>query len=268
MEVHAIQTGRLIANETFLRGDGFGSLLYRRKDIEFPAYAYVLDHPEGKIAIDTGLSTLVRVPRYQLRFAPRPVIRAEEEIGPQMLAKGLQPEDVRRVVITHLDWDHVGGIGHFPHVEAFVHRPEWEFAMTFRGRIRYRTRAWPPSFEPTTYDLDSKPFGPFPESRTITEAGDVHVVPIPGHSVGQVGVIVEQGDSIVFFSADHVLRQDWLVEDFRADRLIGLGIWFREEAEETSRRIRRLIGERPTVLIPSHDSDGPRRLAAMEPVAV
>lgn len=160
MEVHAIETGRLIANETFLRGDGFGSLLRRRKDIEFPAHAFVIDHPEGKIAIDTGLSTRVRVPRYQLRFAPSPIIRAEEEIAPQMQARGLQPEDVRRVVVTHLDWDHVGGIGQFPHAEILVHRPEWEFASKLGGRVRYRPRTWPPSFEPTTYDLDSIAFGP------------------------------------------------------------------------------------------------------------
>jgi len=114
VRVHVIQTGRLVGNETVMRGEGWSSLLRRRKPYEFPVYSFILEHPEGHMAIDTGLTARVRVPAWQRRMSvPSPRIEAGEEIGPQMRAKGLKPEDVRRVVLTHLDWDHTGGLEYF-----------------------------------------------------------------------------------------------------------------------------------------------------------
>lgn len=268
MRVHALQCGRLIGNQTFLRAESWSSLLRRPQQLEFPVYAYVVEHPEGHILIDAGMTAHVRVPRAQRRFVPAPLIRPEDEIGPRMTAAGLDPSDVRQVIVTHLDWDHVGGIGHFPHADVLVHRPEHDFARTFMGKLRYQPKLWPASFSPTLYDLDAEPYGPFPRSKTVTDRGDVRIVPIPGHSIGQVGVAVELDDRRLFFGADHVLRQDWFLDDYAAGRLLGLGIFFRDLATETSRRIQRLFADAATVFLPAHDADAPARLAAMEPVTV
>jgi N-acyl homoserine lactone hydrolase len=265
MRVHVVQTGSLTANKTFMRGEGWPSLLRRPVYYEFPAFSYILEHPEGHIAIDAGLTARVKVPRPLWRLVPHPRIRPEEEIGPRMRAMGLRIEDVRRVVVTHLDWDHVGGIGHFPNAEVLVHRPEHEFAGTLRGKLRYLPRLWPSGFEPTLYDLDSDPVGPFPKSKVITERGDVRVVPIPGHSIGQIGVIVQADGTPMFFAADHVLRQDWFLDDYKAGRLLGLGAFFPDPARETSRRVHEFLEQQPTVFLPSHDAETPARLASMEP---
>jgi N-acyl homoserine lactone hydrolase len=265
VRVHVFQTGRLIGNRTFLRGRGWSSVLRRREPFEFPVYCYVVEHPEGLVAIDTGLAAAVQVPRTQRRFVPRPV--AGDELGAQMRAKGLSPEDVATVVVTHLDWDHAGGLATFTNATVLVHRPEHAFAATAMGRMRYQPRLWPAEFGPTLYDLDATPYGPFPESKAVTSSGDIRVVPIPGHSIAQVGVIVEAGREVLLFAADHMLRQDWFVEDYRAGHLLGLGIFFPEHARETSRRIHRLAQDTPTVLLPAHDADAPARLAAMQPLA-
>ncbi|MGH2745548.1 MAG: MBL fold metallo-hydrolase [Gammaproteobacteria bacterium] len=138
---------------------------------------------------------------------------------------------MRRVVLTHLDWDHAGGLERFPNTEVLVHRPEHEFAQKFMG-------------------------------KTLTESGDVRLVPIPGHSIGQVGVIVRTDDVALFFAADHALRQDWFVEDYEAGRLPMLGALFLPKlAAETSRRIHRFVEEVSTVFIPSHDADAEARIA-------
>ncbi|HYZ90858.1 MAG TPA: N-acyl homoserine lactonase family protein [Actinomycetota bacterium] len=268
MRVHVIQTGRLIGNKTFMRGQSWSSLFRKADRYEFPAYCYILEHPDGHIAIDTGMTSRARTPRIARRFVPTPIAEPEDEVGPQMRAKGLDPADVRLVVVSHLDWDHVGGVGHFPNAEVLVHRREFEFASTFQGRMRYQPKLWPHTFDPTLFGLDPEPFGPFPESKTLTDKGDVRLVPIPGHSVAQVGTIVQTKGPALFFGADHMLRQDWFLEDVEAGRLIGLGLFFREKAIETSKRIAQFMDEVPTILLPAHDADAGQRLAAFEPIKI
>jgi N-acyl homoserine lactone hydrolase len=264
MRVHVFQTGRLVGNRTFLRGRGWSSLLRRRERFEFPVLCYLLEHPDGHIAIDTGLRQGVRIPRAQRRFVPRPVVAPRDELGSQMRAKGLRPEDVTTVVVTHLDWDHAGGLATFPNAKVLVHRPEYEFASSVMGRMRYQPRLWPADFRPELFDLDPAPYGPFPRSKALTGSGDIQLVPIPGHSIAQVGAIVQTNNHALFFAADHMLRQDWFVEDYRAGHLLGLGIFFPELARDTSRRIHRFARDTQTVLLPAHDADAPARLAAMQ----
>ena len=264
--VHAIETGRLVANGTFLRGEGFASLLRRVELVEFPVIAYVVEHPEGLIVIDTGLGAHVTAPRIIRGFPPKPAtpMSADQEIGPRLRERGLDPRDVRRIVLTHLDWDHTSGLRHFPHAEVLVHRPEHRFAQTPIGRARYRPALWPREFQPTPYDLDEQPFGPFPRSRAVTQRGDVRIVPIPGHSPGQVAVAYEAGDVTFLFAADHALRAGWFAEDLAAGRLVMMGAFAKKHARATSRRLQEFVRGRPTVLLPAHDADAPGRLARRE----
>lgn len=266
MRVHVIQTGTLRGNETFMRADGWSSLLRRVRPFDFPVYAYILEHPDGLIAIDTGLNTATRTPRPARRFVPFHEADPSEEIGPAMRAAGLRPEDVRTVILTHLDWDHAGGLAHFPNAEFLVPRGEFEFAATTFGKIRYQPKLWPEWFSPTLVDLDDEPYGPFPQSKRVFE--DIVLVPMPGHSIAQVGVVVPSKGVRLLFGGDHILRQDWFLDDYAAGKRKGLGLFFPEDAVKTSERIHGFVAAQPTVLLPSHDAEAAGRLAALEPLRV
>jgi N-acyl homoserine lactone hydrolase len=273
-KIHAIQAGRLRSNRTTMRGAEWRSLLRRRVDFEFPAYVYIIERPDGHLAIDTGLNAGAgSYPLPLRRVAPDPLMDGEEdEIGPGMRAQGLDPESVHTVILTHLDFDHIGGVDWFPNAEVLVHRPEYEFTSTILGKPRYRPELWPSGFDPRLYDLDPEPYGAFPRSKALGDDGDLRLVPIPGHAYGQVGVILRMGAMALFFTGDHVLRQDWFLEDWAAGRSGGLlspTFWmkrFRQLGAETSRRIHRFATEIPTVLLPAHDADAPRRLEARETI--
>jgi N-acyl homoserine lactone hydrolase len=165
-------------------------------------------------------------------------------------------------VMTHLHTDHAGGLHHFPDNEVLVSRAELDYASGLRGRVRgYPNKRWPAWFDPTLVDLPAVPYGPFPTSMALTKAGDVTLVPVPGHSPGQLAVVVEDGDHTVFLAADSSYTEDALLRDV----LDGVGP---DEAAEhlTHERIRAYGAETPTVYLPTHDPETESRLAERRPI--
>jgi N-acyl homoserine lactone hydrolase len=269
MNIHAIQTGTVALTTSWREGVGHGrrrllnTLLDREWTEPLPIYAFVIEHPEGVIVVDTGETARVSEPGYFprwspfFRFAVRERVEPEEEIGPQLERLGIRPSDVRWVVMTHLHTDHAGGLHHFPHNEILVSGTELEYAKGLRGRLRgYVNKPWPAWFHPTTIDLPPVAFGPFPRSLALTAAGDVTLVPVPGHSPGQLAVLVDEGDHSAFLAGDSSYTQDAML------RGAVDGVGSDEQAERmTHERIRVYAEVTPTVYLPSHDPDTAVRLA-------
>lgn len=269
MKIHAIQTGTVALTTSWREGVGHGrrrllnTLLDRQWTEPLPIYAFAIEHPEGVIVVDTGETARVSEPGYFprwspfFRFAVRERVEPEEEIGPQLESLGILPADIRCVLLTHLHTDHAGGLHHFPDNEILVSRAELDHAARRRGRLRgYPNKRWPAWLRPTLVDLPAVPFGPFPASMALTEAGDVTLVPVPGHTPGQLAVVVEDGDHAVFLAADSSYTEDALL----CDVVDGVGP---DEAAEhlTHDRIRAYADETPTVYLPTHDPETGARLA-------
>jgi N-acyl homoserine lactone hydrolase len=269
MNIHAIQTGTVALTTRWREGAGRGrrrllhTLLDREWTEPLPIYAFAIEHPEGVIVVDTGETARVSEPGYfprwhpLLRFAVRERVAREQEIGPQLERLGIRPSDVRRVVMTHLHTDHAGGLHHFPNSEILVSRAELAYASGLLGRVRgYPNRRWPASFDPTTIDLPSVPFGPFPASLRLTEAGDMTLVPTPGHTPGQVAVVIEEGDHSVFLAGDSSYTEDSMLNG------VADGVGSDERAQRlTHERIRAYAAATPTVYLPAHDPETATRLA-------
>jgi hypothetical protein len=88
-----------------------------------------------------------------------------------------------------------------------------------RARLRgYPSNRWPRWFNPTPLDLQPTPLAPFPQSLRLTADGDVTAVPLPGHSPGHVGVIVEDGNHTVFLAGDSSYTQELMHSASRSER--------------------------------------------------
>lgn len=272
MKIHAIQTGTVAVTTAWREAVGYGrrrlvnTILDRTWTEPLPIYAFVIEHPEGVIVVDTGETSYASEAGYFPRWHPgvrafRERVEPEQEIGPQLERLGIRPADVRWVVMTHLHTDHAGGLHHFPENEIVVARAEVEFASGLRGRLRgyVANKHWPGWFEPTLLDLEPDPFGPFPQSLRLTEAGDVILVPVPGHTPGQIGVLVDGGDHTVFLAGDSSYTQDLMLRG-KAD-----GVGADDETERlTHERIRSYAAASPTVYLVAHDPDTGTRLAQRE----
>lgn len=268
MKIHAIETGRVRVTERWRQGEGEGirRLLNAWFDKAItdwlPIYVWVIEHPEGILVVDTGIPFDANKPRYFPPFMPL-IQRAavfdilpEEQIDRKMQTLGLEPKDVRWVVLTHLHQDHDGGLHHFPNSEIIVSRVEWNFASGFMGRMNgYLNQRWPRGLAPTLVDFDGGSYGPFSGHTKLTSTGDVKLVPTPGHSPGHLSVLLQEDDTTFMFAGDTSYTESHLVQ------LIADGVGTDIEAEiETHRKILTFAAKNPTVYLPSHDPESLKRL--------
>lgn len=275
MRMHAIQTGTVAIKERQRSGVGRGPLRQINTLLDptwtagLPIHAWVIEHPEGLIVIDTGEVARATAAGYFPQWNPyyrlgvRLTVQPEEEIGPQLRALGLSPADVRWVVLTHLHTDHAGGLAHFPRAEILLSRREYDDAAGLHGQLRGSLpQHWPAWFAPRLIHFADGPLGPFAHSHTLTRAGDVSLVPTPGHTLGHMSVVVQHDGIAWLFAGDTSYTERLMLEG----ALDGVSADVRA-ARQTFGYIQQLARATPTVYLPSHDPDSATRLAGRQLVA-
>jgi len=276
-KVHAIRTGlvRIKRSQMAGRGRGLARLGHILTDPEWsdwvPIHAWLVEHDEGLILVDTGETARVHQRGYHPRWHPfyrrasRFQVSPEDEIGPQLQTLGVKARDIRQVVLTHLHTDHAGGLAHVVGRKTWLHPIEWQAAKGLGGQGQgYLPHRWPKWWDPEPLRFESQALGPFQERMPLTSRGDVFVVPTPGHTPGHVSVVVRGAPSI-FIAGDtsyteELLRQG-VVDGVSPDP---------DVARQTNHRILAFAREQPLVYLPSHDpqsADRLARLAALMPLA-
>lgn len=273
MKVHAVRTGSVRVHERQRSGVGAGLARFARTLLDgewtepLPILAWVIEHPEGLIVVDTGETARTAergyFPRWHpyYRLAVRESVSPEDELGPALRRLGLDPSEIRWTVMTHLHTDHAGGLEHVMGSEILVSRAEYEAARGLMGKLRgYLPHRWPAAFDPTLVDFEARALGPFPETRPVTEAGDVHLVATPGHTAGHMSVLIHDGARDLLLAGDTSYTQANLLSG-RVDGVSSMG-GGQAAAGRTLARIRAYAETRPLVYLPSHDPESATRLAA------
>ena len=265
MRIHPIRTGS-VQIKVAQRERRPGGLLRVITGLEWtdwlPIYAWLIEHPEGPIVVDTGETARTADPGYfprwhpYYRFALHMDVKPEDEVGPQLERMGLDSSDVKTVVLTHFHTDHAGGLHHFPRSRILVPGADHALARSTLGRLMgYLPGRWPGWFEPMAIPFRSEPVGPFPASFPVTREGDVVIVPTPGHTPHHISVIARSGGVSVFLAGDTSYTQSLLLER-RPD-----GVSPRPRiALATMDAILRYARSEPTVYLPSHDPESVERL--------
>jgi N-acyl homoserine lactone hydrolase len=275
VSIRAIKTGsvRIRANQVQGKGHGALRLLRTYTGVAWsdwlPIYAWVIEHPEGLIVVDTGETARVSDPGYFPRWHPyfrrglQERVTLEEEIGPQLENSWLDSRQVRWVVLTHLHTDHAGGLHHFPHSEILIDPREYAAASGLKGRLRgFLPNRLPSWLRPRFIDFAPMAFGPFQHSLPLTADGDVVIVPTPGHTIGHVSVIVRTDEVTYFLAGDTSYNQALMLEG----AVDGVAP-DEAAARDTLRRIRALAQQEPLVYLPAHDPASAKRLLAKQTVA-
>jgi len=228
-----------------------------------PIFCFTIEHPEGLIVVDTGIPVDANKPIWfppWIRLIQRAAIfdkmTPEEEIGPQLQKRGLSTKDVRWVVMTHLHQDHEGGLHHFPNAEIVIAKSEWSAAIGLAGRLGgYLNQRWPKWLSPTLVNFNDGPYHAFAKSHSLTKRGDVRLVPTHGHSAGQMSILLEEENQVIFFAGDSSYTQQLMLDQ----QIDGVTPNI-QEAQQTLQRIRQFVQATPTVYLPTHDPESSKRL--------
>jgi glyoxylase-like metal-dependent hydrolase (beta-lactamase superfamily II) len=200
---------------------------------------------DGLVLIDTGFGTrdvagATGLSKSFRRIAGPTLSHAETAIA-QVEALGYRSTDVKHIVITHLDFDHAGGLCDFPHAKVHVHAREHAAAMTrrhFKERERYLSSHWAhgPKWEVYTEDGDTWRGLPAVTRLRGLDA-DVGLLPMHGHTRGHSAVIVRgSADRWLVHAGDAYYHRSALEGD---GRKVPLGFAAMDRAMEMDTAARR-----------------------------
>ncbi len=214
-----------------LDGGSFTSAagIWRRGDemerqARFPVPAYLIETGEERILVDTGLHPgAVASPVGHYDSEAMGIFELEQ--GPR-LGEQVDLETVTRVVITHLHFDHAGGLALVPpSVPIVVQRREWEAA-------RDPEAAAANFFQPRDYAGVEKQVVLVDGDHDLLGDGTVRLLSTPGHTPGhqsvQVGARLVIGGDVSHFASgldDHrfpVFADDFAAQTASAERLRAL----------------------------------------------
>lgn len=176
-------------------------------------HCLLVETSSGLVLVDTGYGTR-DVARPQDRLARfflalnRPRLRPEETAVAKVRALGFDPGDVRHIVVTHLDFDHAGGIEDFPNARVHVTAVEKEAADARQGGAfvsdrRYRPQQWDEAHSWALYPLGGgEPWFGFDAVRDLEGLPpEILLVPLAGHTLGHAGVAIREDDGRWLFYA-------------------------------------------------------------------
>ncbi|HEY4222426.1 MAG TPA: MBL fold metallo-hydrolase, partial [Myxococcota bacterium] len=187
---------------------GSGCLVGRH---DIVCHVLLVETEHGLVLVDTGLGTeqVTSPPKntgrsFQWGFRPRNDVN--ETALTQLKALGYRAEDVRHIVLTHLDFDHAGGLPDFPHATVHVHEAELAVGQaraTFFERARYQPGLWAHDVKWQPHSDKGERWYGFPCVRDLAGLPpEILLVPLQGHTRGHAGVAVDVGGRWILHCGD------------------------------------------------------------------
>jgi N-acyl homoserine lactone hydrolase len=165
--------------------------------VSIPSIVWVMRSKDETVVLDAGPGDPAVV-RSELGRAFEP----HGDLTETLIALGVEPAEVETVVISHLHWDHAGGLDLFSSARFYVQRRELHAAIA------------PVPAHEALYELDGASPAPprWLRSRkrmTIVD-GDVQLCPglrlllLPGHALGLMGIEVSTRSGTIVLASDAV----------------------------------------------------------------
>ena len=239
--------------------------------VAIPAMFALIEHArEGIVLFDTGytprfLEATRTLPHRLYRIATPVRIDPAETAKNQLLERGIDPKEVRWIVLSHFDPDHYGGLLDFPNARIVCHHRAFAATVGKTGLGALLMRLLPGHLPDDMAarvrllpDADGQARGPFAHTHDLFGDGSLRLVELPGHAPGQVGMFLRaRSAGQMLLAADAVFSRAALGDPAGAmpnrggvHRLIAHD---RTALDQTYGALRALMRAEPdTCLVPSH----------------
>ncbi|MEG3880320.1 MBL fold metallo-hydrolase [Microcoleus sp. herbarium7] len=242
MKIHHLNCGCMcpIGGSLF---DGFS----RGLTAHLVCHCLLIETDRGLVLIDTGFgmqdiqSPTSRLSPFFIAFNNIQFDRKYTAIH-QIQQLGFSASDVRHIVLTHLDFDHAGGLEDFPEATVHVMQAEMDAARDRHGFItsrRYRSQQWDEVKHWKFYESGGEPWFGFKAVRDLDGLPpEILLIPLVGHTRGHAGVAIDTPQGWLLHAGDaYFYRHEmdaanrrctpglrayqWMMEVDRASRLLN-----------------------------------------------
>jgi glyoxylase-like metal-dependent hydrolase (beta-lactamase superfamily II) len=267
--VEPLKIGEISCSRAFLEGAarfpklrmaGIGTP--RSSFLWVPIPAFLVHHPTaGPFLVDTGLHPSVSAkPSENLggligRLA-KPRLDPGADLPSQLRARGIDPKQIRLVVMTHMHFDHTSGMSEFPQASFVVTEEEWEAASAGPRPLLngYRRAHFDYAFDYRTLSYGGESISSYATfGRTFDLFGDgsVRLASTPGHSAGHQSVICRLADRDLVIAGDAIYTIGQLDRAPEPPRPFDRHNWRR-----SMRELQHFARTYPdAVIVPGHDPD-------------
>jgi glyoxylase-like metal-dependent hydrolase (beta-lactamase superfamily II) len=180
-------------------------------------HCLLVETNQGLVLIDTGFGERdVKAPLSRLSpfFMNLNRIQFEEKYTARAAIEklGFRAADVRHIVLTHLDFDHAGGLEDFPNATVHVMQAEIEAAQERNGFIssqRYRPGQWDEVKHWKFYSAKGESWFGFEAVRDLDGLpSEILLIPLVGHTRGHAGIAIETSNGWLLHAGDAYFYRD------------------------------------------------------------
>jgi glyoxylase-like metal-dependent hydrolase (beta-lactamase superfamily II) len=231
----------------------------------------VIEHPQkGIILFDTGHHTQFYTATQKFPYRIHKILtpcdlKEEENAVNQLMKTGINSREVKAIIISHGHADHIPGIVDFPDAKIILNKVELDcmcWDHTKRNSVKLLRNAYLKSLYnhcrneimPVDFNIRGKSHGAFHQAVDLWDDGTMYLVPLPGHTKGQMGLYMNDIESRdLFFVGDAAYLQDNIRYNIPTSKLFQMVYASPTNFVKTLEMLHQLQKSNPDLLmIPSH----------------
>lgn len=204
-----------------------------------PVPVWLIEGEDKTILVDTGLGDCDEIMAMQGGYGIDYIATKskDEEIVTALAQKGLKPEDIDVVALTHLHFDHIGNNGLFSKARFVVQKDEVPFLVSPPPFATFYYREWQHKLTSISDRLDIVE-GNYKLSR------NVELIKVGGHAAGQMIAMVKTALGTVCIASDFYYNYTNIDRSWPMGPLWNVQQWIDND---------RWIKANADIILPNHD---------------
>ncbi len=198
------------------------------KKVSFDWFYWVIKSDDGVTLVDTGFGDRNKARKKEFTRYERPVVKLRE--------LGIEPDDVRDIIVTHGHWDHIGSLSDYPNANIHIQQKEFDSIKEKTDRPGVKALLTAENEGRLKLKDGSAVFAP---GIDITAGG--------GHTIGSQYVTVKTLDGPVIIGGDTA----YLYKSI--DRYLPTGANYDENENISAIREMNKKAASPFFILPGHD---------------